>query len=315
MQLAKTTNAVERFRREGLSYISVLTDPTTGGVSASFAFQADIIVAEAGAAIGFAGRRVIEQTIRQKLPENFQRAEFLLEHGAIDMVVDRPKLRETLVRLLDYGIARSARREPQRRAAGRRVVNPIVDREKGLLELERRITELKGLSSSQNVDLSGQIAALEAEYAKIQRDIFGALSPWERVNMARHPKRPTSAEYIAKLDQFDELHGDRHFRDDPAVIAGFAKLRSRRVMVDRSATRTRHERESSGQLRDGEARGLSQDQAALRAGVAPRDYRSSRSSIRRAPIRVLIRKNVRNRKPSPPVCMRSPNRSFRRSRS
>jgi len=105
MQLAKTTNAVERFRRDGLSYISVLTDPTTGGVSASFAFQADIIVAEAGAAIGFAGRRVIEQTIRQKLPENFQRAEFLLEHGAIDMVVDRPKLRETLIRLLDYGIA------------------------------------------------------------------------------------------------------------------------------------------------------------------------------------------------------------------
>jgi len=110
-------------------------------------------------------------------------------------------------------------------------VNPIVDREKGLLELERRITELKGLSSSQNVDLSGQITALEAEYAKIQREIFGALSPWERVNMARHPKRPTAAEYIAKLDQFDELHGDRHFRDDPAVIAGLAKLRSRRVMA------------------------------------------------------------------------------------
>jgi len=105
MQLAKTTNAVERFRRDGLSYISVLTDPTTGGVSASFAFQADVVVAEAHAAIGFAGRRVIEQTIRQKLPENFQRAEFLLEHGAIDMVVERPKLRDTLVRLLDYGIA------------------------------------------------------------------------------------------------------------------------------------------------------------------------------------------------------------------
>ncbi|HTX03708.1 MAG TPA: acetyl-CoA carboxylase, carboxyltransferase subunit beta [Candidatus Acidoferrales bacterium] len=105
MQLAKTTNAVERFRRDGLSYISVLTDPTTGGVSASFAFQADVIVAETRAAIGFAGRRVIEQTIRQKLPENFQRAEFLLEHGAIDMVIERPNLRDTLVRLLDYGIA------------------------------------------------------------------------------------------------------------------------------------------------------------------------------------------------------------------
>jgi len=102
MQLAKTTQAVERFRSDGLFYTSVLTDPTTGGVSASFAFQADVVLAERQAAIGFAGRRVIEQTIRQKLPENFQKAEFLLEHGAIDMVVERNDVRNTLVRLLDY---------------------------------------------------------------------------------------------------------------------------------------------------------------------------------------------------------------------
>jgi acetyl-CoA carboxylase carboxyl transferase subunit alpha len=110
-------------------------------------------------------------------------------------------------------------------------MNPIVDREKGLLQLEQRIAELKSLSGSQSVDLSAQIAALEAEYAKIQREIFDSLSPWQRVNMARHPKRPTAAEYIAKLDQFDELHGDREFADDPAAIGGFAKLRGRRVMV------------------------------------------------------------------------------------
>ena len=110
-------------------------------------------------------------------------------------------------------------------------MNPIVDREKGLIELGRRIEELKTLSATQNVDLSTQIAALEAEYAKIQQEIFGSLTPWQRVNMARHPKRPTAAEYIAKLDAFDELHGDRFFRDDPAVIAGFAKLRGRRVVV------------------------------------------------------------------------------------
>ncbi|MBV8601303.1 MAG: acetyl-CoA carboxylase carboxyltransferase subunit beta [Candidatus Eremiobacteraeota bacterium] len=116
MQLAKTTQAVERFRRDGLYYIAVLTDPTTGGVSASFAFQAHVVVAEAGAAIGFAGRRVIEQTIRQKLPENFQRAEFLLEHGAIDMVVERPKLKETLVRLLDYGVGAAQGASPNGRA-------------------------------------------------------------------------------------------------------------------------------------------------------------------------------------------------------
>jgi len=103
MQMAKTTLAVRRFQDDGGYYVSVLTDPTTGGVSASFAFQADVIVAEARAAIGFAGRRVIEQTIRQKLPDNFQTAEFLLEKGAIDMVVERHDVKDTLIRLLDYG--------------------------------------------------------------------------------------------------------------------------------------------------------------------------------------------------------------------
>lgn len=102
MQMAKTTAAVTRFMQAGNFFVMVLTDPTTGGVAASFAFQADVIVAESKAMIGFAGRRVIEQTIRQRLPDQFQTAEFLLEKGAIDMVVDRRKLKETLVRLLEY---------------------------------------------------------------------------------------------------------------------------------------------------------------------------------------------------------------------
>lgn len=102
MQMAKTTAAVTRFMEEGNFFLVVLTDPTTGGVAASFAFQADVIVAESKAMIGFAGRRVIEQTIRQRLPDQFQTAEFLLEKGAIDMVVDRHDLKETLVRLLEY---------------------------------------------------------------------------------------------------------------------------------------------------------------------------------------------------------------------
>lgn len=110
MQLAKTTAAVAKFMDEGNALITVLTDPTTGGVSASFAFQADIVIAEPGAMIGFAGRRVIEQTIRQKLPEGFQTAEFLLEKGHIDMVVQRRALKETLVRLLDYAAKGSAQR-------------------------------------------------------------------------------------------------------------------------------------------------------------------------------------------------------------
>ena len=102
IQMAKTTAAVAAFMEAGNFFVVVLTDPTTGGVAASFAFQADVIVAESKAMIGFAGRRVIEQTIRQRLPDQFQTAEFLLEKGAIDMVVDRHKLKETLVRLLDY---------------------------------------------------------------------------------------------------------------------------------------------------------------------------------------------------------------------
>jgi acetyl-CoA carboxylase carboxyl transferase subunit beta len=106
MQMAKTTQAVQRFMDDGNLYVSVLTDPTTGGVSASFAFQADIIIAEARASIGFAGRRVIEQTIRQKLPENFQTAEFLLEKGAVDMVIERAHMRDTLLKVLDYTIDR-----------------------------------------------------------------------------------------------------------------------------------------------------------------------------------------------------------------
>jgi acetyl-CoA carboxylase carboxyl transferase subunit beta len=102
MQMAKTTAAVARFMADGNPFFTVLTDPTTGGVSASFAFESDVILAEPKAMIGFAGRRVIEQTIRQKLPEQFQTAEFLLEKGAIDMVVARHDLKDTLVRLLQY---------------------------------------------------------------------------------------------------------------------------------------------------------------------------------------------------------------------
>lgn len=102
MQMAKTTGAVSRFMQDGNAFITVLTDPTTGGVSASFAFQSDIIIAEPKAMIGFAGRRVIEQTTRQKLPDQFQTAEFLLEKGHIDMVVDRHDMKSTLTRVLSY---------------------------------------------------------------------------------------------------------------------------------------------------------------------------------------------------------------------
>ena len=101
MQLPRTIIAVEELKASGLPYIVLLTDPTTGGVSASFAMLGDIAIAEPGAVIGFAGARVIEETIHEKLPEGFQRAEYLLEHGMVDMVVPRQQLRETLIRVLD----------------------------------------------------------------------------------------------------------------------------------------------------------------------------------------------------------------------
>jgi len=99
MQMPRTTVAVQRLREANLPYIVVLTNPTTGGVTASYAMLGDIHIAEPGALVGFAGPRVIEQTIREKLPEGFQRSEFLLEHGMVDMVVHRHDLRETLSRL------------------------------------------------------------------------------------------------------------------------------------------------------------------------------------------------------------------------
>lgn len=102
MQMAKTSGAVKRHSDEGLLYIAVLTDPTTGGVTASFAMEADIIIAEPGATIGFAGARVIEQTTRKKLPNGFQKSEFLLEHGFIDRIVPRSEQRDTLGRLLAF---------------------------------------------------------------------------------------------------------------------------------------------------------------------------------------------------------------------
>ncbi len=100
MQMAKTSAALTKLSQAGLPFISILTDPTMGGVSASFAMLGDIIIAEPNALIGFAGPRVIEQTVRETLPDGFQRAEFLLEHGAIDMIVDRRELRQTLFSLL-----------------------------------------------------------------------------------------------------------------------------------------------------------------------------------------------------------------------
>jgi len=101
MQMARTTVAIDKVKQKGLPYITILTDPTTGGVTASFAMLGDIALAEPGSIIGFAGKRVIEQTIRAKLPDDFQKAEYLLEHGMIDQVVPRTKIRKTVIQILN----------------------------------------------------------------------------------------------------------------------------------------------------------------------------------------------------------------------
>jgi acetyl-CoA carboxylase carboxyl transferase subunit beta len=112
MQMAKTSVLIAQLREQGLPYLSVLTNPTTGGVSASYAMQGDVNIAEPGAVIGFAGPRVIKQTIGQDLPEGFQTAEFLVEHGMVDIVVPRHDLRDTVARLLRMMTKRDALEQP-----------------------------------------------------------------------------------------------------------------------------------------------------------------------------------------------------------
>jgi len=113
MQMAKTSGSVSRLKETGLPFISILTDPTFGGVSASFAMLGDIIIAEPKSLIGFAGPRVIEQTIKQQLPDNFQTAEFLLQHGMIDMIVNRKDLKDIVIKLLSLTTGRSKSRQSE----------------------------------------------------------------------------------------------------------------------------------------------------------------------------------------------------------
>lgn len=174
MQMAKTSAAIKKHSNAGLLYISVLTDPTTGGVTASFAMLGDIILAEPGALIGFAGPRVIEQTIGQKLPEGFQRAEFLLEHGFIDGIVRREELKETLSQLI---------------------------------QMHKKVKP----------------EAVKKEVVKAPAKSSTDMSAWERVQISRAADRATSMDYIENLfTDFYELHGDRLFADDKAVVGGLA---------------------------------------------------------------------------------------------
>lgn len=185
MQMAKTSAALKRHSDAGLLYISVLTDPTTGGVTASFAMLGDIILAEPGALVGFAGPRVIEQTMKQKLPKGFQRSEFLLEHGFVDEIVERPKMKEALTFWLR-------------------------------IHSEDRKTEA-----------SWKMAPVSEKSREEKK-----LSAWDRVLLSRKNDRPVGTDYIGQLfTEFRELHGDRQFGDDGAVVGGVALFHGRPVTV------------------------------------------------------------------------------------
>ncbi len=218
MQMAKTAAALKRHSDEGLLYISVLTDPTTGGVTASFAMLGDIILAEPKALIGFAGPRVIEQTIGEKLPKGFQRAEFLLEHGFIDGIVERDKLRGTLSTILalhENACNGGHRQTADAGIAGADSATVQVDEGAGIKEMNCERTDHPVYA-----DLHGEI------------HVSGRMEAWERVQLSRRNDRPVGSDYISALfDDFMELHGDRCFADDKAVIGGIAFFHGRPVTV------------------------------------------------------------------------------------
>lgn len=221
MQMAKTSQALKRHEEAGLFYISVLTDPTTGGVTASFAMLGDIILAEPGALIGFAGPRVIKQTIGQKLPEGFQTAEFLMQHGFVDRIVKRDKMRKTLAVLLQSSVGkRAANVEGKQEAGGKAFSGNSMDEKKLQVEEEQK-EEIKQKNRKP-----------EEEIEKNIREGSLEKTPWDRVEIARSSQRPYTSDYISNVfDGFLELRGDRLMGDDRAVIGGIAALGDRYVTV------------------------------------------------------------------------------------
>ena len=223
MQMAKTSAALKRHSDAGLLYISVLTDPTTGGVTASFAMLGDIILAEPKALIGFAGPRVIEQTIGQKLPKGFQRSEFLLEHGFIDQIVERPKMRETLGRILEFhGKVQTDIEDTIDKTAGEtasQTGDQAVDRATGKIVSKTTVHTADEIKSKDSEDI--------VDKAQTQK-----INAWDRVLLSRRKKRPVGSDYIRMLFQdFTEFHGDRLYGDDPAIIGGIAYFKERPVTV------------------------------------------------------------------------------------
>ena len=194
MQMAKTSAAIRKLGEAGLLYTTILTDPTTGGVTASFAMLGDVIMAEPGALIGFAGPRVIRQTIGQELPEGFQTAEFLVEHGIIDGIVERKNLKKTI-----YFLVRAH---------------------------QCREGEYADFAPGSDFHFILNEILKEKEWTIRPKSV------WEKVKAARRLERAGAPDYMDVIfDYFVEAHGDRCFRDDPAIIGGIGFLDGQPVTV------------------------------------------------------------------------------------
>lgn len=224
MQMAKTSAALKRHSESGNLYISVLTDPTTGGVTASFAMLGDIIMAEPDALIGFAGPRVIEQTIGQKLPKGFQKSEFLLEHGFIDLIVERQNLKNKLSEIIKLHYSKKSSEENCK----------VVD-EKDLQKLNEESNEIKVDRNwkRENSESDSKKSPIDDGNCETENERFkNNLTPWEKVQISRENKRPTGLDYIEKLvENFTELHGDRYFGDDSAIVGGIGTVNNKPVTV------------------------------------------------------------------------------------
>ena len=195
MQMEKTSAAIRKHGDAGLLYCSILTDPTTGGVTASFAMLGDVIMAEPGALVGFAGPRVIKQTIGQELPEGFQTSEFLVEHGIIDGIVKRENLKKTI-----YFLVKT------HQCNGKKTYADYRPNEEFHFKLSETLKEQSWFSAPR--------------------------SAWEKVKAVRQVERPSASEYISHIfDFFVESHGDRAFRDDKAMIGGLAFLDGQPVTI------------------------------------------------------------------------------------
>ncbi len=235
MQLAKTLAALERLRAGGVPFISILSDPTTGGVFASFAAVGDVNIAEPDALIGFAGARVTAGTIAAELPPGFQRAEFLLSHGFVDRVVIRSELHDELASLLRLLPPRGALQEPEPEEEIL-AFRPF----SFLTTIADRVGELAN-GDGQPTDQEPEASASPVTVPAVDPDGAVAIAPpdaaakddvWARVQLARSLLRPRTLEFVdAMADEFYELHGDRLFGDDAAIVAGLARIGGRRVVV------------------------------------------------------------------------------------